>query len=97
MLMHHLMLALHHTSVILQHKSLVHHSLEIIKVLGLQSIAQFIIQSIQKAVLLLLISVNFMRSIARQLSELGAYSFMDMDPCFRSWNSFFSLITPYGT
>jgi hypothetical protein len=65
------MLVLHHTSVILQHKSLVHHPLEIIKVLGLQSIGQSIIQAIQKMVLLLLISVHFIWSIARQLSELG--------------------------
>jgi hypothetical protein len=65
------MLVLHHTSVILQHKSLVHYPLEIIKVLGLQSIGHSIIQAIQKMVLLLLISVHFIWSIARQLSELG--------------------------
>jgi hypothetical protein len=65
------MLALSHTSAILQHKSLVHHPLEILKVLSFQSIGQSIIQVIQEALLLLLISVNFMGSIARQLSELG--------------------------
>jgi hypothetical protein len=65
------MLVLHHSSAVLQHKSLVHHPLEIHKVLGLQSIGQSIIQSIQKAILLLLISVHFIGSIVRQLSELG--------------------------
>jgi hypothetical protein len=44
--------------------------MEILKVPDLQSISQSIIQAIQEA-LLLLISVNFMRSIARQLSEFG--------------------------
>jgi hypothetical protein len=66
-----LTLMLHHTSVILQHKSLIYHPLEVLKVPDLQSIGQPIIQAIQETVLLLLISVNFMRSIARQLSELG--------------------------
>jgi hypothetical protein len=71
MLMHQHTLALYHTSVILQHKSIVHHHLEVLKILDLQSIGQTIIQSIQKTVLFLLISVNFTRSIARQLSELS--------------------------
>jgi hypothetical protein len=65
------MLALHHTSVVLQHKGLVHHPLEVLNVSGLQIIGQTIIQAIQKIVLCLLISVNFMRSIARHLSELS--------------------------
>jgi hypothetical protein len=65
MLMHQLTRALHHTSAVLQHKSLVHHPLEVLKISGLQSLDQTIIQSIQKAILLLLISVNFMWSIAR--------------------------------
>jgi hypothetical protein len=69
--MHQLMLALHHTSAILQHKSLVHHPLEVLKVSSLQSIGQSIIQAIQEVFLLLLISVDFMRGILRQLSELG--------------------------
>jgi hypothetical protein len=69
--MHQLMLALHHTSAILQHKSLVHHPLEVLKVSSLQSIGQSIIQAIQEIFLLLLISVDFMRGILRQLSELG--------------------------
>jgi hypothetical protein len=77
------MLALHHTSVILQHKSLVHHPLEIIKVSSLQSIGQSIIQSIHKAVLLLLININFMRSIARQLSELGDVLVHSHGPMFQ--------------
>jgi hypothetical protein len=71
MLTHQHTLALYHTSVILQHKSIVHHHLEVLKILDLQSIGQTIIQSIQKTVLFLLISVNFTRSIARQLSELS--------------------------
>jgi hypothetical protein len=71
MLTHQHTLALYHTSVILQHKSIVHHHLEVLKLLDLQSIGQTIIQSIQKTVLFLLISVNFTRSIARQLSELS--------------------------
>jgi hypothetical protein len=65
------MLSLYHTSAVLQHKNLVHHPLEILKVQGLKSIGQSIIQAIQETLLLLLISVNFMRSIARQLSEVG--------------------------
>jgi hypothetical protein len=64
-------LVLHHTSTVFKHKSLVHHPLEVLNVPGLQSIDQSIVQSIQKAILLLLISVNFMWSIARQLSELS--------------------------
>jgi hypothetical protein len=38
---------------------------------GLQSIGEFIIQAIQKTVLLLLVSVHFIWSIMRQLSELS--------------------------
>jgi hypothetical protein len=45
--------------------------MEILKVLGLQSLDQSNIQAIQKALLLLLISVDIMGSIARQLHELG--------------------------
>jgi hypothetical protein len=70
MLTHLLTLALHHIFVVLQHKCLIHHSLEVLKVMGLQSIGQSIIQTIQKAILLLLIGVHFIGSIARQLSEL---------------------------
>jgi hypothetical protein len=71
MLTHQLTLALHHTSAVLQQKSLVHHPLEVLKILGLQSIGQSNIQAIQKTILLLLIRVHFIWSIARQLSELG--------------------------
>jgi hypothetical protein len=67
-LTHQLMLALYHSSVVLQHKSLVHHPLEILKVIEFQSIGQSIIQVIQETLLLLIISVNYMRSIVRQLS-----------------------------
>jgi hypothetical protein len=65
MLTHQLALALHHSSTIRHHKSLVHHPLEILKVSGLQSVGQSIIQTILEAILLLLISVDFMGSIAR--------------------------------
>jgi hypothetical protein len=71
MLRHQLTLALHHTSVVLQHKRIVHHPLEVLKVLSLQSIGQSIIQAIQEIFLFLLIGVDFMRGTARQLSELG--------------------------
>jgi hypothetical protein len=71
MLMHHLTLALHHTSAILQHMSLFNHPLEVLKVSSLQSVGQPIIQAIQETLLFLLISVDFMRAIVRQLSELG--------------------------
>jgi hypothetical protein len=71
MLTHQRMLALHHTFIVLEHKSLVHHPLEVLKILGLQSVGQSIIQVIQKTVLLLLINIHFTWSIARQLSEPG--------------------------
>jgi hypothetical protein len=66
-----LKLALHHSSAIFQHKGLVHHPLEVLKVSSLQSIGQPIIQVIQETLLFLLISVDFMRDVVRQLSELG--------------------------
>jgi hypothetical protein len=65
MLTHQLMLVLYHSSVILQHKGFVHHLLEILKVSSLQSICQSIIEAIQETHLLLLISVDFMRGVAR--------------------------------
>jgi hypothetical protein len=71
MLMHQLMLALHHTSMIPQHKSLVHHPMEVLKVLSLQSMGQPIIQAIQETLLFLFISVHFMCGVARQLDKLG--------------------------
>jgi hypothetical protein len=87
MLTHQLTLVLHHSSVIFQHKGLIHHPLEVLKILSLQSIGQPIIQAIQETLLFLLISVDFMRGVVS-----------DMDPYFRSRNYFFfSLITPWGT
>jgi hypothetical protein len=62
MLTHQLTLVLHHTSVILQHKSLVYHPLKDLKVSSLQSIGQSIIQAIQEIFMLLLINVNLMRA-----------------------------------
>jgi hypothetical protein len=70
MLVHQLTLALHHSSAIFQHKGLVHHPLEVLKVSSLQSIGQPIIQVIQETLLLLLTSVDSLWSVARQLSEL---------------------------
>jgi hypothetical protein len=71
MLTHQLTLALHHSSTILQHKGLIYHPLEVLKVLSLQSTDQSIIQAIQETLMFLLISVDFMRGVMRQLSELG--------------------------
>jgi hypothetical protein len=71
MLTHQLTLALHHSSAIFQHKGLVHHPLEVLKVSSLQSIGRPIIQAVQETLLFLLISVDFMRGVVRQLSELG--------------------------
>jgi hypothetical protein len=71
MMTHQLMLALHHASMVLQHKCLVHHPLEVLKVSSLQSIGQSIIQAIQETFLLLLNNVDLMRVIAGQLSELS--------------------------
>jgi preprotein translocase subunit SecY len=71
MLMYQLTLALHHASAVLQHKSLVHYPLEVLKVSSLPSIGQSIIQAIQETFLLLLISVDLVRGIAGQLGELS--------------------------
>jgi hypothetical protein len=60
MLTHQLMLALHHSSVIFQHKGTIHHPLEVLKVSSLQSISQHIIQAIQETLLFFIISVDFM-------------------------------------
>jgi hypothetical protein len=62
MLMYQLTLALHHSSVILQHEGLVHHPLEVLKISGLQSIGQPIIQAVQETLLFFLISVDFMQA-----------------------------------
>jgi hypothetical protein len=77
------MLALHHASVVLHHASVVHHPLEVLKVSSLQSIGQSIIQTIQETFLLLLISVNLMRGIVRQLSELGDVLIHKYGPLFQ--------------
>jgi hypothetical protein len=45
--------------------------LEVLKVSSLQSIGSPIIQAIQETLMFLLINVDFMRGVARQLSELG--------------------------
>jgi hypothetical protein len=71
MLTYQLTLALHLSSAILKHEGLVHHPLKVLKVLSLQSIGQPIIQAVQETLLFLLISVDFMRGVTRQLSELG--------------------------
>jgi hypothetical protein len=60
MLTYQLRLVLHHTYAVLQHKWLVHHPLEVLKVPSLQSIGKSIIQTTQETLLLLFISVNFM-------------------------------------
>jgi hypothetical protein len=83
MLMHQLTLALHYASVVLQHKSLVHHPLEVLIVLRLQSIGQFIIQTIQETFLVLLISVNLMQGIAGQLGELSDVLVQRHGPLFQ--------------
>jgi hypothetical protein len=71
MLTQQLMLVLYHASMVLYHKILVHHPLEVLKVSSLQSIGQSIIQAIQETFLLLIISVNLMQGIAGQLTELS--------------------------
>jgi hypothetical protein len=45
--------------------------LEVLKVSNLKSIGQPIIQAIQETLLFLLINVDFMQGVARQLNELG--------------------------
>jgi hypothetical protein len=57
--------------------------LQVHKIPGLQSIGQSIIQAIQKIVLLLLISVHFIWSIARQLSEPGDVLIHSHGPLFQ--------------
>jgi hypothetical protein len=83
MLMHQLTLALHHSFVILQDKGLVHHPLEVLKVSSLHSIGQPIIQGIQETLLFLLISVDFMRGVVRQLSKLGDVLVHGHGPLFK--------------
>jgi hypothetical protein len=83
MLMHQLTLALHHSSMVLWHKSLIHHPLEVLKVSSLQSIGQPIIQAIQETLLFLLISVDFMQDVAKQLSEFGDVLIHKHGPLFQ--------------
>jgi hypothetical protein len=83
MLTHQLTLALHHSSTIFQHKDLVHYPLEVFKVSNLQNIGQPIIQVIQETLMFLLISVNFLRGVARQLSELGDVLIHGHGPLFQ--------------
>jgi hypothetical protein len=88
MLMHQLTLAQHHTSAVLQHKSLVHHPLEVLKVSSLQGIGQPIIQAIQETFLLLVISVDLMRGIAGQLGELSNVLIHNCGPLFQIYKLF---------
>jgi hypothetical protein len=71
MLTHQFLLVLHHFSVIFLHKGLIHHPLEVLNISSLQSIGQPVIRAIQETLMFLLTSVDFMRGVARQLSELG--------------------------
>jgi hypothetical protein len=86
MLMHELTVVLNHSSVILQHKGLVHHPLEVLKISGLQSIGQPIIQVVQETLMFLLISVDFIQGIMRQLSELGDVLIHRHGPLFQTLN-----------
>jgi hypothetical protein len=97
MLTHQLTLTLHHFSTILQHKGLVHHPLEVLKVSSLQSMGQPIIQTIQETLLFLPISVDFMTGIARQLSELGDVLVHRHELLFQILRLLLCLITPWGT
>jgi hypothetical protein len=69
--------------MIFQYKGLVHHPLEVLKVLSLQSIVQPIIQAIQETVLFLLVCVDFIRGVARQLSELDDILIHKHGPLFQ--------------
>jgi hypothetical protein len=55
----------------------------VLKVPGLQSIEQSIIQTVQETFLVLFISVDFMRGISRQLSELGEILIHRHGPLFQ--------------
>jgi hypothetical protein len=78
-----LILVLHYSSMILLHKGLIHHPLEVLKISGLQSIGQPIIQAIQETLMFLLISVDFIRGVMRQLSELGGILIHRHGPLFQ--------------
>jgi hypothetical protein len=96
MLTHQLTLEVHHTSTILQHKSLLHHPLEVLKVSSLQRIGQSMVQPIQETLLFLLISVDLMRGIARQLSELGDVLIHRHGPLFQMLKLLLQLDNPLG-
>jgi hypothetical protein len=57
--------------------------MEVLKVSSLQSIGQSIIQAIQETFLLLLISVDLMRGIVGQLSELSGVLVRRHGPLFQ--------------
>jgi hypothetical protein len=84
MLTHQLTLALHHTSAVLKHEGLVHRPLKVLKVPCLQSIGYPVIQAIQEAFLLLLISVDLVRACRDSLVNFVKESFTNMDPYIRS-------------
>jgi hypothetical protein len=64
-----LTLACQYSSPILEHKGLVYHGLEILKVSCFQSIGKSIIQILKETLLLLLIGVHVIRSVAGKLHE----------------------------
>jgi hypothetical protein len=64
-----LVLAWQYSSLILEHKSLVYHGLEILELTGFQSIGKFIIQSIQESLFLLLIGIHVIGSVVGKLRE----------------------------
>jgi hypothetical protein len=59
----HLPFPLHDSSSIFMYYSLVRHVLKIDKIMGLESIRETVIQSIEKLVLLLLVCIHVIRSI----------------------------------
>jgi hypothetical protein len=62
-------LVFHHLSTVFQDKSLVYHFLEVLKVMSFQGVRKFIVQTIEKTILLLFIGVHVVRSIAGELCE----------------------------
>jgi hypothetical protein len=66
-----LALAWQYSSSVLEHKGLVYHGLEILKVTCFQSIGKSIIQSIEETLLLLLIDIHVIGSIAGKPHEMS--------------------------
>jgi hypothetical protein len=66
-----LALACQYFYLVLEHKSLVYHGLEILKVTCFQSIGKSIIQSIEETLLLLLVGVHIVGSVAGKLREMS--------------------------